>query len=111
MIRLKIRGDGPSIKHGAVQTCRGASETPLLAPKVLAPDTLPAPRSLAAESLSGGRWPDDPGLAGSAAPSSSTPHAGEQNLIDVPIGQVKLPRQLPAEEGVQEVQSLRCFLL
>ena len=97
--------------HGAWQCRRGGSEAPLLAPKPLAPEALPAPRSLAAESLSAGMWPEEAGLAGSAAPSSSTPHAGEQNLIDVPIGQVKLPRQLSTEEGVQEVQSLRCFPL
>ena len=69
---------------------------------------MPAPQSLAAESVSAGMWAEEPGLAGSAAPSSSVPHAGEQNLIDVPIGQVTLPRQPPAEEGHQEAQSLRC---
>ena len=53
-------------------------------------------------------WAEEPGIAGSAAPSSSMPHADEQNLIDVPIGQVTLPRQPPAEEGHQEAQSLRC---
>ncbi len=97
--------------HVGVLLCRGGSEAPVVTPKALAPELLPAPRSLAAESMSAGRWQEEPGLAGSAAPSSSTPHAGEQNLIDVPIGQVKLPRQLPAEEGVQEVQSLRCYPL
>ena len=68
-------------------------------------------RGLTADSLSAGAWAEEPGLAGSAAPTSSAPHANEQNLLDVPIGQVKLPRQLPPEEGMQEAQSIRCFVL
>ena len=91
---------------------RGAgSEAALAPPQALAAAVLPAPKSLTADSLSAGAWAEEPGLAGSAAPTSSAPHANEQNLLDVPIGQVKLPRQLPLEEGVQEAQSIRCFIL
>lgn len=94
---------------GLRDSCRGVPEAVALpAPQALGHEALQGPRSLAAESLSAGAWAEEPGLAGSAAPSSSAPRAGEQNLLDVPIGQVTLPRQPPPDEGMQEAQSMRC---